>query len=44
MSVLASVMLLEKVVPGGRRLSPVVGHMLLVLAVLWLIDPAGLPV
>ena len=43
MSVLAGVMLLEKVVPGGRRLSPVVGRMLLVLAVLWLIDPAGLP-
>jgi predicted metal-binding membrane protein len=44
MSVLAGVMLGEKVVPGGRRLSPVVGGMLLVLAVLWLIHPAGLPV
>jgi predicted metal-binding membrane protein len=44
MSVLAGVMLLEKAVPGGRRLSSVVGGMLLVLAVLWLIHPAGLPV
>jgi hypothetical protein len=44
MSVLAGVLLGQKVVPGGRHLSPVVGGMLLVLAGLWLIHPARLPV
>jgi predicted metal-binding membrane protein len=44
MSVLAGVMLGEKVVPGGRHLSPIVGGLLLGLAVLWLLHPAGLPV
>jgi predicted metal-binding membrane protein len=44
MSVLAGVMLLEKVVPGGQRLTPVVGGILLLLAALWLAHPPGLPV
>ena len=44
MGVLAGVMVLEKVVPGGQRLTPVVGGLLLLLAALWLVHPAGLPV
>ncbi len=44
MSVLAGVMVLEKVAPGGQRLTLVVGAILLLLAAIWLIHPAGLPV
>jgi predicted metal-binding membrane protein len=41
MAVLTAVMLVEKVVPGGRWLSPVVGGALL-LAALWIAHPAEL--
>jgi len=44
MGLLAGVMLLEKVVPGGHRLGPAIGVALLLLAVLWAVHPAGLPV
>lgn len=42
MAVLAGVMVAEKVMPGGRWLSPVVGVAALLLAALWLAHPAGL--
>jgi hypothetical protein len=32
----------EKAVPGGRRIIPAVGIVLLLLAVLWLLHPAWL--
>ena len=34
-------MLVEKAVPGGRWLSPLVGILLLVLAVIWITQPGG---
>jgi predicted metal-binding membrane protein len=40
MAVLTAVMLIEKVMPGGRWLSPVVGVAALLLAALWLAHPA----
>jgi predicted metal-binding membrane protein len=39
MAGLAAVMLVEKAVPGGRWLSPVVGGLLLLLAVAWITQP-----
>lgn len=44
MAALAGVMTIEKAVPGGRRLSPVVGIVMLLLAVLWVVHPAWLVV
>ena len=43
MAVLAGVMVIEKVVPGGQRLTPIVGGALLLLAAVWLLQPAWLP-
>ncbi len=43
MGLLAGVMLLEKVVPGGQRLGPAIGVALLLLSALWVAHPAGLP-
>lgn len=43
MGLLAGVMLLEKVAPGGNRLSPLIGVALLLLSVLWMLHPAGMP-
>jgi predicted metal-binding membrane protein len=43
MGILAGVMVVEKVVPHGRRLSPAIGMALLLLAGLWAFHPAGLP-
>ena len=43
MAVLAGVMVIEKAVPGGRRLSPLIGGILLSLAALWLLHPGWLP-
>lgn len=43
MALLAGVMVLEKTTPMGRRVGPVIGIALLLLSVLWLIHPAGLP-
>src|ERR1700694_1164521 len=40
MAVLTGVMVVEKTFPGGRRLSPVIGIALLLLAVLWLGHPS----
>ncbi len=42
MAVLTGVMLAEKTFPGGQRLSPVLGLVLLLLAALWLVHPAWL--
>jgi predicted metal-binding membrane protein len=42
MALLTSVMVVEKTYPGGQRLSPVIGIVLLGLAVLWLAHPAWL--
>jgi predicted metal-binding membrane protein len=42
MAVLAGVMVVEKTVRGGRWLSPVVGIALVLLAAVWLIQPAWL--
>ena len=42
MAALAGVMVIEKAVPGGHRLSPFFGVALLLLAVLWLMHPAWL--
>jgi len=43
MAALAGVMVVEKTVPGGRWLSPVVGIALVLLAAVWLVQPvAGL--
>lgn len=39
MAGLAAVMLVEKAVPGGRWLSPLVGSLLLLLAVVWITQP-----
>lgn len=43
MAALAGVMVIEKTTPGGQRLSPVVGTVLLSLAGLWLAHPIWLP-
>jgi predicted metal-binding membrane protein len=42
MAVLAGVMVVEKAVPGGQRLSPIIGVVLVLLAAMWLIHPAWL--
>lgn len=42
MALLTGVMVIEKSVPGGQRLSPVIGIILLGLAALWLAHPAWL--
>ena len=42
MALLTGVMVMEKTLPGGQRLSPFVGVALLLLAVLWLMHPAWL--
>jgi len=42
MAALAGVMVVEKTLPGGRWLSPVVGIVLVLLAAVWLIHPAWL--
>lgn len=42
MAALAGVMVIEKAVPGGRRIVPLVGVVMLALAVLWLADPEWL--
>jgi len=42
MAALAGVMVVEKTLPGGRWLSPVVGIALVLLAAVWLIHPAWL--
>jgi predicted metal-binding membrane protein len=42
MAGLAGVMVIEKAVPGGKRLSPVLGVVLLLAAALWLVHPAWL--
>ena len=44
MTVLTGVMVMEKTFPGGRRLRPNIGVVLLLLAHLWLIHPVWLPV
>jgi len=40
MAALTGVMVIEKAVPGGRRIGPLVGFALLALAALWFIEPA----
>jgi len=42
MAVLTGVMVIEKTYPGGQRLSPVIGIILLGLSILWLAHPAWL--
>lgn len=42
MAALSGVMVIEKTVPGGKRLSPVIGFMLLLLGALWLAHPVWL--
>jgi predicted metal-binding membrane protein len=42
MAVLTGVMVIEKTVPGGKRLSPVIGITLLLLGFLWLAHPVWL--
>ena len=44
MALLAEVMVVEKTFPGGRRLSAVIGGVLLGLAVVWLVHPAWLSI
>ena len=44
MAALAGVMTIEKAVPGGRRIGPLVGAAMLLLAALWLAHPAWLVV
>jgi predicted metal-binding membrane protein len=39
MAVLAGVMVVEKAIPGGQRLSPFVGIALVLLAAVWLVQP-----
>jgi predicted metal-binding membrane protein len=39
MAALAGVMVLEKTVPGGQRLSPIVGVALVLLAAVWVVHP-----
>lgn len=42
MVLLSGAMVIEKAVPGGKRLSPIIGVILLLLAALWLAHPAWL--
>jgi predicted metal-binding membrane protein len=42
MAVLTGLMVIEKTYPGGQRLSPLLGIVLLLLAALWLVHPAWL--
>jgi len=42
MAALTGVMVIEKAVPGGKRLSPFIGVMLLLLGTLWLAHPVWL--
>jgi predicted metal-binding membrane protein len=42
MAALTGAMVIEKAIPGGKRLSPFIGVMLLLLAVLWLAHPTWL--
>jgi hypothetical protein len=42
MAALTGAMVIEKAVPGGKRLSPFIGIMLLLLGVLWLAHPVWL--
>jgi predicted metal-binding membrane protein len=42
MALLTGVMVVEKTFPGGRRLSPVIGIVLLLLAALWFVHPSWL--
>jgi predicted metal-binding membrane protein len=42
MAALAGIMTIEKAVPGGRRIGPLVGIAMLLLAALWLAHPAWL--
>jgi predicted metal-binding membrane protein len=44
MALLTGVMVVEKTFPGGRRLSAVIGGVLLGLAVVWLVHPAWLSI
>ena len=42
MAALTGAMVIEKAVPGGKRLSPFIGVMLLLLGLLWLAHPVWL--
>jgi predicted metal-binding membrane protein len=42
MAALTGAMVIEKSVPGGKRLSPIIGIVLLLLGALWLAHPAWL--
>jgi predicted metal-binding membrane protein len=42
MAVLTGVMVIEKAVPGGKRLSPLIGIALLLLGIVWLVHPLWL--
>jgi predicted metal-binding membrane protein len=42
MAALTGVMVIEKTMPGGKRLSPLVGIVLLLLGILWLAHPGWL--
>jgi predicted metal-binding membrane protein len=42
MAMLAGVLVVEKTFPGGQRLRPVIGTVLLLLAVLWFVHPTWL--
>ncbi len=42
MAVLTGAMVVEKTLPGGRRLSPDIGIILLGLSALWLVHPVWL--
>ena len=42
MAALTGAMVIEKTVPGGKRLSPFIGIVLLLLGVLWLAHPVWL--
>ena len=42
MAALTGVMVIEKAIPGGKRLSPFIGVMFLLLGVLWLAHPIWL--
>jgi predicted metal-binding membrane protein len=44
MGILTGVMVMEKAIPGGSRISPAVGVVLLLLALLWLVHPAWLQI
>jgi len=42
MAVLTGLVVVEKTYPGGQRLKPLLGIVLLLLAALWLVHPAWL--